>query len=572
MIENSRYRFAVQARFSDGRVGTVDADWSTTKYRIDDRGILEVGSVGTTPVNLTITAIVNGRKAIKQVVAIDTPVTLDNVLVIGPDNLHEGEIGKFTAFAHYSNGRDVEINPVWSLRGNPSWATIDQEGLFRFTAPQQGSIDVIATHRISGRVYEQGKPVVLIPTVRLISGLLINGPDSVVDGERIVLTATAVYNDGSMETVSPVWDVQSADPLNDPEPMADIVSPGVLQGRAVEIDTGVVAIARYFKEIAEFQITVKPFVRNSPDKPVSSRIIGPPTFYADVEGSYAQAIVFEECAAELLVSSDWTIDVEPTVAVISDAGYVRSINGKSVTATITATYVCGNYTVVDSMVINIIGQSDQLLGLEIKGPDTVIGDQLTLYTAELTRSGVPLPEVVQPQEWSIVAPDGRVTINGAGQVFVVDATQSFSFIVKAVYLEGFERIEALKEVSVLKDARPIIGVGPIGIRNDPDIANTLTTELPGIQSGQRFTLSAPLGSYMYMCYPTSLGLASFRDVASNFEGGWDGASWPNDGSVGEEYGPIVVQRTNELGVSSNWYLYRTDFDGNGTMTYEVTFT
>jgi len=76
---------------------------------------------------------------------------------------------------------------------------------------------------------------------------------------------------------------------------------------------------------------------------------------------------------------------------------------------------------------------------------------------------------------------------------------------------------------------------------------------------------------MYFCYPASLGLAEFIDTASQFIGGWDGASWPDDGSVGDQMGPIAIQRKNELGISSTWYLYRTDFDGIGTYTYEVTF-
>lgn len=571
VIELTRNKYVVAARFSDGSSGYVDADWTSNRYYIDDRGILEVGSVGNTPVNLQLTANVDGRTAIKQIVAIDTPIVLENILVLGPDNLREGDIGKYTAYARYSNQRDVEIQPTWTVRGAPAWAQVDTNGLLSFANPQEGIVELVATYRLAGRTYEQSKPIVLIPKSRLIQGLLVSGPNTVEEGKRIVLTATAVYDDGSVETVSPAWTVQSADPLNDPEAMADIVSPGVLQGRTVEKDTRVVAIARYFKEIAEFEITVTPMIRNSPDKPVSSRIIGPAAFYADQRGSFAHAIVFEECAAELLVSSDWTIDVDPSVATIDSAGYVWSVNGKSVTATITSTYTCGTYTVVDSILVNIIGQSDVLRELVIEGPDTVIGGQLTLYTAKLFRTGEVDGEIVQPQTWEIVSPDGRATINGSGQVYIVDSSQPFSFIIKAKYQEGFESVEAVKEINVIKDARPILGVGPIGVRNDPEIAQYLTTELPGLSSGQRFTLTAPAGQYMYFCYPQSLGLAMFRDVASSFEGGWDGASWPDDGTVGDQYGPIVVQRVNELGVTSTWYLYRTDFEGIGTFTYEVTF-
>lgn len=574
VIELQRYRFATIARFSDGSTGEVEAEWSSDKFYINDQGILEVGSVGTTPVPLTIRSSVEGIKAIKQVTAIDTPVTLDNVLVLGPDNLREGSTGKFAAYAHYSNGRDVEIQPEWSIVGAPKWATIDQNGMLAFKDPQVSIVEVLATYRISGRVLTQSKPVVLIPETTLISGMIISGPNSVFDGERIVLTATAVYADGSTKSVSPSWTVQSADPMNEPEAMADIVSPGVLQGRYVEKNTVVVAVARYFKEVVEFEIVVKPREISSPDKPESSRIIGPPTIYSDQRGSFAHMIKFEECNAEIGVSSDWSIDVPADVAQIDGAGFLWSNNGRSATLTVTSTYQCGTYTVIDSIVVNILGQVDTLKALQIEGPDTVIGGNQTLYLAKLFKVGEPVEPgkgtIVTPTQWSIVG-DSRATVNGSGQVYVSDASAAFSFILKAMYQEGFEKVEATKEIHVLRDARPIFGLGPVGVRSDAEITQYLTESLPTLNNNQRFTLTAPAGKYMYFCYPTTLGKAEFTDVASNFVGGWDGASWPDDGSTGDQYGPIAITRTNELGVSSTWYLYRTDFDGIGTYTYEVTF-
>lgn len=570
-------RFVVSARFSDGTTGYVNADWLTDRYSISQDGILNVGSVGITPVNLTIKARVNGRDAIKQILAINTPVTLDNVLVLGPDNLREGSVGKYTAYAHYSNGRDVEITPIWSISGNPDWVSIDEDGLLSFADPKLGIVEIQASYKLSGKTFLQTKTLVLVPKTRIIQGLLISGPTTVNEEERIVLTGTAVYSDGKIETVSPLWSVTSADPLNDPEAMADIVSPGVLQGRGVEVPTKVIAIARYFKEIAEFELTVLPRVRPSPDVPKTHRIMGPSSFYAaNQRGSYSQMILFNNCPAELAVSSTWSIDVSPDVAVIDNAGFLWSVNGKSAVVIVTAVYECGTHTVTDTLLVNIIGQeSDVLKSLHILGPDTMIENQTQLYQAELFRTGeTETPgtgHLVQPKEWSIVAPDGRVTVNGAGEVLVVDAGTSFTFILKAVYTEGFETLVATKEISVVQNAVPIYGVGPIGIRNDPEVAQYLTGKLPSLASNQRFTLTAPSGKYMYFCHPASLGIAQFTDTASDIVGGWDGASWPDDGDVGEVYGPIKITRVDSRGTSSDWYLYRTDFDGIGTFTYEVAF-
>lgn len=575
VTELTNVRYVVAARFSDGSSGYVEADWLSDKFAINDAGVLSVGTVGSTPVNLTLRARVNGRDAIKQIVAINTPVTLDNVLVLGPDNLREGSTGKYTAYAHYSNGRDVEINPVWSIKGNPSWATITEDGLLSFTKPTLGIIEIQATYRVADKVFAQTKSLVLIPKSRIIQGLLISGPSTVFEEERIVLTGTAVYSDGQTETVSPLWTVQSSDPLNDPEPMADIVSPGVLQGRGVEVPTKVTAIARYFKEIAEFELTVLPRVRPSPDVPKSSRILGPASFYAkDQRGSYSHMILFNDCPSELAVSSTWTIDVDPSIATIDNAGFVWSVNGKSAVVIVTSVYECGTHTVTDTLLVNIIGQEDSLKSLNIIGPATMIQNQTQLFQAELFRTGeAETPgtgHLVQPQKWSIVSPDGRVTVNGAGQVLVVDAGTSFTFILKAEYTEGFEKLTATKEINVLRNATPIFGIGPVGVRNDPEVGQYLTGSLPTFADNQRFTLTAPAGQYMYFCHPASLGIAKFVDTATNFEGGWDGASWPDDGDVGDQYGPISISRTIN-GVQSDWYLYRTDFDGIGTFTYEVSF-
>ncbi len=567
VIEETNYRFIAVATFSDGTRGVVDADWTTTHFSIDEQGTLYVGQVGVNPVNLTIKANVDGYTARKDLVAIDTPVTLLSISINGPDNIKEGTSGHYQAFARYSNGRELLIEPEWSLRNNVSWASIDQNGTLTFASPQEGIVEIIATYRFGGRLYTQGRPVVLIPKTKIIRGLVVSGPSTVYEHERVMLTATAIYSDGSIETVDPVWSVQSSDPLNAPDVAADIVSPGLLQGRAVDEDTKVIAVARYFREIVDFELTVLHRTRYSPDVPVSSRIIGPAAFNAAVQGSYAQAVIFEECPNELLVSSTWSIDTDPSVAIITDAGFVRSVNGRSVTATITATYECGNFTLVDSMLINIIGQEDVLHSLEISGPDSIIGEQFTLYQAYLRRVGSTETERVIA-EWSIVPQDGRVIVNAEGQVYALDASETFTFTLKAVYKEGFETVTASKDITVLRNAMPVCGVGPIGIRNDPEIANFLTTEI-STNRVQQFTLHAEPGQYMYVCYPVALGLAQFRDLASDFIGGWDGATWPDDGTVGEIYGPLTVQRTIN-GVTSSWYLYRTDFDGIGTFTYELT--
>lgn len=568
VVAKSKRRYAALATLSDGRKAYVDADWSTTRYSLDETGTLTVGAVGKDPVSFSIRASVEGMSASKNIVAVETPVVLRSISVDGPDNVREGFTTIYNCYAHFSNGQQIKVQPEWSVKGNLNWATLDSEGRFNFTDPKEGIVEIVATYRVGERVFTKGRPVVVVPMSRIIRGLFINGPAEVTEGGRVVLTATAVYSDGSTKTVNPIWTVESLDPLNIPHVAADIVSPGVLQGRWVEEDTHVLAVARYFQEVAEFKLLVKTEVYMSPDIPETSRIIGPNVIEADNDGSYSHAIKFAHCDDEDLVSSTWSLDVSSDVATISEAGFLRSVNGRSATVVITSVYECGNRTVIDSVVVRIQGVEDKLESLQIEGPAALPGHTPTQYRAMLKEKDVTLLRPVQP-EWTIIPPDGRAGVDVEGNVTIYDDSEIFTFRLKAVYVEGFETIEALKEITSLKPAAPTYGIGPIGIRSDAEASQYLTSELTS-ERVQLINLTAGMGEYMYVCYPVSMGLAEFVDTASDFVGGWDGASWPDDGDIGSDYGPIIIQRTLH-GVASDWYLYRTDFDGLGAFEFKITF-
>lgn len=573
VVANTKTRYSALATLTDGRKVFVDADWSSTRYEFDESGSLSVGSVGPDPISFSVRASVMGMTASKNIVAVETPVTLRSISIEGPDNVREGFTTIYNCFAHFSNGQQVRVQPEWSLRTAVSWATIDQEGRFNVDAPREGIVEIVATYRVGERVFVKGRPVVVVPKSRIIRGLFINGPTEVMEGQRVVLTATAVYSDGTTATVKPIWDVESIDPLNIPHIAADIVSPGVLQGRWVEKDTYVLVVARYFQEIADFKLLIKTEQYLSPDIPETSRIIGPTVIEASDDGSYAHAIRFAHCEEEDLVSSTWSLDVESDVATISSAGFLRSVNGRSTTVVVTSVYECGNRTVVDSIVVRIQGSEDVMESLTIEGPSTLKGSPITQYRALLFVKGGD-SRYVTP-EWSITPADGRVSVDTEGNVKVFDNSAEFSFRLKAKFTEGFESVEAQKDVRVLPPEPDEdidiagFGIGPIGIRSDSEISKYATNQLEENRT-QLISLHTEPGEFMYVCYPVEWGLATFKDPATDFVGGWDGASWPDDGDVGEEFGPIIIQRTYK-GVTSDWYLYRTDFDGLGSFTFEVSF-
>jgi hypothetical protein len=70
---------------------------------------------------------------------------------------------------------------------------------------------------------------------------------------------------------------------------------------------------------------------------------------------------------------------------------------------------------------------------------------------------------------------------------------------------------------------------------------------------------------MYYAYPVSYGEADFLDIESNFQGGWDGAH----GDYGQTLGPIIVP-VDFNGTTVNFYLYQTDYDELGSVTWRAT--
>lgn len=574
----TRTRFAAVAKWSDGSSTIVNADWSVDRFTIDPQtGVLETGSIED-PMVLTVRCTTGGFQASTTVNAYSEPVQINALRIVGPDNIKENVVGQFSALATYSDGTESYIDPIWNLRGASPGATINAMGQFIFNGNvPSGIIEVEAVYSIGGRTYRNTKPVVLIPEVSSIQSLMISGPDTVEEDQRIQLIATVSYTDGRLETITPVWTSQSTDPINIPESAADVFETGLVQGRRVDEDTYVVIIARYFKASAAHRVKVVPRVLRSPDVPQTSRLIGPPVLIAGNVASYAQAIVFESCRDELLVSSDWTLDVDPAIAAIDSNGYLYSVNGQATPVKVTATYNCGTYIVTNSMTVNILPSQQDISSLIINGPDAVIENSTTPYTVEIFRVGqTPIPgegEIVsEGVVWEILSgPSGTgvVVVDGIGSISVLTVPQDTQIVLKATYTEGFTSVSTTKTIAVNKSV-PVFGTAAIGVRNDQMIRENLTQSLPTINSNQSFTMSIGIGKYGYFAYPASLGFARFIQADNLVEGGWDGAGWPDDGSVGGSTGPLTVARLQN-GVITNWYLYRTDFPAVGNRTWTVLF-
>jgi len=127
----------------------------------------------------------------------------------------------------------------------------------------------------------------------------------------------------------------------------------------------------------------------------------------------------------------------------------------------------------------------------------------------------------------------------------------------------------MSKVITIGQLVPAYGTGPIGINDGGEIDQYLTQYFADIESGESFTLTAPSSEYIYFASPVSYGLVTFA-IDEGISGGMGGATWPDDGSVGENEGPLTITRTT-AGVATDWYLYRSDFSGIGTVTFTVNY-
>ena len=110
---------------------------------------------------------------------------------------------------------------------------------------------------------------------------------------------------------------------------------------------------------------------------------------------------------------------------------------------------------------------------------------------------------------------------------------------------------------------PMYGTGVLETYNESSVLALVTTPHT-YTSGQNITLNQS-DNYGYFIVPDSYNPV-FTDIAVGFAGGWDGASWPTTGDIGDGFGPVAVTIAGAA-----WKIYRTDFRNSGTVVYTVAY-
>jgi hypothetical protein len=574
--EKETHRYYASVEWSDGSTSIVVPEWYTNKYYIDEAGYLHAG---TTDQNILVN-ISAKYSANEQEVARDIDITvlkqvisLVHISTIGPDYVVQNQMGQYTAVGTYSDKSILRITPTWTLSTSSlTFASVNSNGQVSvFATPTQTIGTLTATYSVGANTFTYSKQIVFVPILNLVQSISITGPTQVFEYEDIELECHALMSDNTSQEIIPQWEVLSPDPTNYPDIDADIVNiVGILRGRPVPDVSEVIVMATYFKHVALHSVVVMPKPRTPVNTIIGGLIVGPTVVQYKEQVSYAHRITYEDCGDPLLVSSDWSINVLPAIAEIDGNGYFISYSTTSRLITITSTHEnCPGEFDTRSITIQVIGIGQSQDQLVIVGPDSITDNSSSQFTAEIHREGGAIEPALA--QWSVPAAPVGVNINTSGMLFVSDFNDTFQLAIQAIHNDGINQLVANKLVTV-SIVNPVYGPAPIGLDSDQDIIAYLTIPMTSVASGQEFTIELPtVADYGYFCHPSVLGVATFTDVSNGFSGGWDGATWPSDGSIGGTTGPLSVTRT--IGQDTQtWYLYRTDFSGLGTRTFRVDYT
>lgn len=241
--------------------------------------------------------------------------------------------------------------------------------------------------------------------------------------------------------------------------------------------------------------------------------------------------------------------------------------------TVNITYV-ENATVLtaalNTTVKNIIPTS-----LAINGPNQVTEQTTANYTAVATFSDGTTQDVTSSTTFTMAnAAMGSFSLVTRGLFTAADVLANTTGNINAVYTGSGVTLNQVKSITVLSNAvgiRPYYGVAPVTSTKDGIFIQSLANRGASASLVGIITLNSGApnsGITMFYAYPVSYGLARFEDAGTpGFYGGWDGAQ--GDPTDPTKWGPITVN-VNEGGTMVPFYLYQTDWDGLGSVTWNIT--
>ena len=406
---------------------------------------------------------------------------------------------------------------------------------------------LIAEYPSWTRIVQTQKAITIGSAPVTVTGLVINGPNVLVEGGTVQFTVTASYSDGSTAQVAAAWSSSDANVLA-------VDAAGMGTAGQVTTSTPVTVTATFDGQTytKTLNVTDVPTVQ-------SLTISGPNAVFESTTGQYSAVVTYSDGSTQS-VAPTWSISVG-TDASINASGLLtaNALNGTDGAVTVSASYqgVTGtkNVTITNKVVAS----------LNITGPNTVQGGASATYTASVTYNDGTTAAVTPT--WSAVA-NGTIT---SGGVLTADNVSGI-IVVDATYTTAeMQVVTASKNVTVsmaLDPGYPFYGVGPAL----PADWQTFILGLP--YRGPTATVTADIAfdalgqnAYMYFCYPKSYGEAQFFDKLSQFFGGWGGGGnsgpGPSAATIAASADKPYTATITYNGAQTEFYVYRSEYANLG---------
>ncbi|MCU0783047.1 MAG: hypothetical protein MUF81_03180 [Verrucomicrobia bacterium] len=289
--------------------GTTDSSGPTT-FRIDD-------------VTLNLTTTIP-----------PTPVAL---VISGPSSVTEGGTGQYYATMIYCNATTANVSALTWGNNAPPVVSFTSGGLLTAGLVSQDTVvSIYTTATVNGQNYQAFKDVTVVNQPVTFSSLAISGPSSMNENGSGQFTATAIFTDGSSQSVTPSWFENSG--------ATSISSGGLLTAGEVGGDTTVTVSASH---------TIGGVTRNAsqdvgivnipPPVTLSSlSISGPNSVNENSTAQYSASAFFSDGSSQT-VNPTWIEDSAATsisIFGLFSAGEVTS----DTPVTISASYTTGGIT------------------------------------------------------------------------------------------------------------------------------------------------------------------------------------------------------------------------------------
>ena len=279
---------------------------------------------------------------VSVVVSGPNPVTPVLFGVGGPTSVAQNTTAQYSAIVVNCDNSIQSVSPSWSVSSGP--ATISSSGLL---SAQSVSIDTAATVTANYSGFQQLNYNITIAHVApVFTSLAINGPSSINENSSGQFTASALFSDGSSQTVSPNWSVSSGP--------GSISSSGLLTIGAVSGNTATTISASYTIGSIVHSANQQVSVVYLPPAPTftSLNINGPSVVNENSSAQFSATALFSDGSSQVVnpVWSENSLEANISAMGLFNAGEVIS----NTSAIVSASYTTGGINLTASNNVTIM--------------------------------------------------------------------------------------------------------------------------------------------------------------------------------------------------------------------------